>query len=189
MRESMRFLLVPFFLVLVTYTSFMQAESESVSPDEGPRNWQVDLRAMLKNSREEPARSDTFEKIRRLKRHGRIRKVTKAQHYSLFSFTGGIIGFRMPGGPEEPGGGNILIGIHPGGDEPPPLPFSVERSVGGVALMARKSLAVPQAPLNTEDERYFGQKCTAYQYGAGHWITRYFVRNDRIIAISIALEP
>ena len=144
---------------------------------------------MLKQSREEPARPDTFEKIRQLKQRGSLRKVTKAQRYSLFSFSGGIIGFRMAGGPDEPGGGSILIGIHPAGEEPPPLPFALERSIGGIALMARKSAAVPREPLNTEDERYFGEKCTAYQYGAGHWITRYFVRNDRIIAISIALEP
>jgi hypothetical protein len=36
--------------------------------EDRPQNWQEDLRLMLKNSREEPARPDTFEKIRQLKR-------------------------------------------------------------------------------------------------------------------------
>jgi hypothetical protein len=187
--RDMRVLLVCFLLVLASQPCSAQAVPDGALPEDGPRDWQEDLRLMLKNSHAEPARPDTFEKLKQLKRRGSIRKVTRAQRYALFSFAGGIIGFRMAGGPEEPGGGDILVGIHASGDEPPPLPFPLERSVGGIALMARKSLVVPREPLNTEDERYFGEKCIAYQYGAGHWITRYFVRNDKIIAISIALEP
>jgi hypothetical protein len=71
----------------------------------------------------------------------------------------------MAGGPDEPGGGDILVGIHASGVEPPPLPFRLERSVGGIALMARKSLVVPREPLNTEDERYFGENAPPTSMG------------------------
>jgi len=155
-----------------------------------PKTWQEDVRYMFSVPRAEPALRNTFLHIERLAKRGSLRKVTKDYWYSLFSIRGGIIGFRINKDPEQPGlCSNFLIGIRPSAVEPPPLPFEMPKKIGGVPLLARKSVARPEPEIALEDETYFGEKCTAHVYGAGHWITRYFTRNDRIIAISFALEP
>jgi hypothetical protein len=155
-----------------------------------PKTWQEDLQYMISVSHAEPALRNTFVHLARLAKRGSLRKVTSEYWYSLFSIPGGILGFRISKDPEQPGlCQNIVIGIHASSNEPPPLPFSVPGKVGSVSLLARKSIVKPGPEVAQEEETYFGEKCTAYVYGAGHWITRYFVRNDRIIAISFALEP
>jgi hypothetical protein len=157
---------------------------------EEPKTWQEDLSYMIGASRAEPALRGTFQHLTQLARKGNKRKVTREYWYSLFSIPGGILGFRLSEDPTEPGvHPNILLGVHPSAKEPPSLPFRVPGKVGGIPLLSRKSVVLPHPPVATEEESYFGEKCTAYVYGAGHWITRYFVRDDRILAIAFALEP
>jgi hypothetical protein len=158
---------------------------------EEPKTWQEDLRFMIETSRAEPALRDTFEHLGKLARRGSRRKVTKEYWYSTFSIAGGLIGFRVSEDRSGPGlHPNILLGVHPASmKEPPPFPFPLLGKVGDVPLLARKPEVRPAPPVDTEQDTYFGQKCTVYVYGAGHWITRYFVKNDRILAIAFALEP
>jgi hypothetical protein len=159
-------------------------------PGKEPKTWQDDLRYMVSVSHAEPVFRSTFLKLSKLARQGSRRKVTKENWYSLFSIPGGIIGFRVGANPSERGvHPHILVGVHASPKEPPPLPFPMEAKVGGVSLLSRKSVVRPQEALGQEQETYFGEKCIAHYYGAGHWITRYFVRDDRIVAISFALEP
>lgn len=157
---------------------------------EEPKTWQEDLAYMISVSRAEPALRGTFLHLTKLARRGSKRKVTRDYRYSLFSIPGGLLGFRVSEDPSEPGVyPDILLGVHPSTKEPPPLPFKVPTQAGEIPLLSRKSVVLPNPPVATEEESYFGEKCTAYVYGAGHWITRYFVRNDRIVAIAFALEP
>lgn len=109
----------------------------------------------------------------------------------LYSTACGIIGF-CENNPKEPdeSGQIILIGIHASKNEPPPFPFAVENRLGGLALATKASAVLPtRKELYIEEETYFGAKCRAYVYGAGHWITRIYVRNGRVIALSFGIEP
>lgn len=168
---------------------------EMSDPATAPKTWVADLRMMMRHGRMEPGLRDTLLKIHQLAERGRKIRITKEHEFSVFSTSRGILAFRRAIS-EEPEFANrvsydsILIGIHASKNEPPPLPFHVESRIGGIALLARKPEGAPGVkPLNVYDETYFGEKCTAYEYGAGHWISRYFVRNGRVIAISFGLEP
>jgi hypothetical protein len=155
-----------------------------------PKTWQEDVAYMISVSHAEPALRGTFERVEELARRGTKLKVRKEYSYSLFSIPTGVLGFRIEPNSRNHGvHPNFLIGVHPSASEPLPLPFRVGNKVGSIPLLAKKSVVLPHPPVDTESDTYFSEKCTVYVYGAGHWITRYFVSNDRVLAISFALEP
>ena len=189
----MRSLLLVLWLMLVMPASGQLPEM--FDPATAPKTWVEDLRMMMRNGRMESGLRDTLSKIHEFAKRGRKIRITKEHEFSAFSTSRGILAFRR-GISEEPERSkevwydSILIGVHASKDEPPPLPFHVESRIGEIRLFARVTKDLPpMKPLNEYEESYFGEKCMAYEYGAGHWITRLFVRNDRVIAISFGLEP
>ena len=155
-----------------------------------PKDWGEDFAQMVKHGHCAPELRETFGALNRIVRRGLPHKVTREYRYALFSIRGGLLGLRIGKSAKDGFYSNILIGVHPEKTlKLPPFPVNLPAEVGGVRLLARKSEARPHPPVAEEAEHYFGEPCTAYVYGAGHWITRFFVRNDRILAISFALEP
>lgn len=167
---------------------------EMFDPATVPKTWVEDLRMMMRHGHMEPGLRDTHLKIHEFAKRGRKIRITKQHEFSAFSTSRGILAFRRgtsddPKLAKEVWYDSILIGIHASKDEPPPLPFDIESRIGEVRLLARMKDLPPRNPLNEYEESYFGERCMAYEYGAGHWITRLFIRNDRVIAISFGLEP
>lgn len=170
---------------------------EAMDPATAPKTWIEDLRMMMRHGRMEPGLRDTLSKIHDFAKRGQKIRITKQHEFSVFSTSRGILAFRR-GIPDadEPDRkdavfyDSILLGVHASENEPPPLPFQVPSRIGEIPLLARMSKDLPpMTVLNEYEETYFGEKCMAYEYGAGHWIRRLFVKNDRVIAISFGLEP
>jgi hypothetical protein len=187
---SMRFTLL--ILLVIPVMPVAGQLPEAMDPATRPKTWVADLRMMMRHGRLEPALRDTLSKMYQFAERGRKIRITKDHKFSAFSTSRGILAFRHgisedPERAKEVWHDGILIGIHASKHEPPPLPFHVESRIGKVSLMAR--ITDTGKPLNVYDEAYFGEKCTAYEYGAGFWIRRLYVRNGRVIAISFGIEP
>ena len=182
-------------LCLVFGISAVAQLPEMDDPKTAPKNWQDDLRMMMRHGHMEPGLRDTLLKIHEFAKRGSLRRITKDHWYSTFSTSEGILAFRR-GKSERPEGADhifydcIMIGIHASKKEPPPLPFHVETKIGGLRLLEREADVLRNIkPLNIYDETYFGEKCTAYESGAGHWIRRVYICNGRVVAMTFGLEP
>jgi hypothetical protein len=184
-----------FFVWLILAMPVVGQLPEAMDPATRPKTWVADLQMMMRHGRMEPAMPETLVKIHQFAKRGRLVRITKQHQYSAFSTSRGILAFRRgisedPERAKEVWYDGILIGIHASKYEPPPLPFHVESRIGGVPLLARKAdTPLAMNPLVVEDETYFGEKCTMCEYGAGVWVNRVFVRNDRVIAIYFGIEP